>query len=87
MQAKSIDKGILELIGPFGVYKFFRGLFYKMNNFIPSLLFNYLFVFFFSFFFFLVLLIIIFSNYFFIILSHFGLILIFIFLLFIFFYE
>lgn len=87
IQAKYIDKGILELIGPFGFYKFFRMLHYKMNNFLPSLLFNYLFIFFFSLFFFLVIIVISFNSYFFIILYNIGLIFVFIILIFVFFYE
>ncbi len=85
IQAKYIDKGILELIGPFGFYKFFRLLHFKLNNFIPSLLFNYLFIFFFSFFLFLVLLSISFNTYFFIIASNTGLIFAIIIIIFIFF--
>ena len=85
IQAKYIDKGILELIGPFGFYKFFRLLHYKINNFLPSLLFNYLFIFFFSLFFFLIIIVVTFNSYFFVITYNFGLIFLFILLIFIFF--
>jgi len=87
VQVKSIDKGILELAGPFGFYKFFRFLHIKLNNFISPLLFNYLFVFFFSLFLFLFILIFVLSSYFNILISHIGLILIFSILILVFFYE
>lgn len=53
VQAKYIDKGFLEFIGPFGLYKFFRALHYDINQSVEPLLFNYLFMFFLSLFIFL----------------------------------
>jgi NADH-ubiquinone oxidoreductase chain 5 len=46
ISTKYMDKGILELIGPFGLYKLFRFLFNKTQNFIFPLIFYYLFIFF-----------------------------------------
>ena len=36
---KIVDKGFLELIGPFGIYKFFFKLSYFLRNFTPHVIF------------------------------------------------
>jgi len=51
VSTKYMDKGILELIGPWGAYKFFHFLNVKLSNNISPLIFYYLFVFFLGFFF------------------------------------
>jgi NADH-ubiquinone oxidoreductase chain 5 len=83
IQVKCVDKGLLELIGPFGSYKFFRFLHINFNNFISPLLFNYLFIFFLNLFIFLVILFLIFNNYFFIFNNYLGLIIIYFIIIFI----
>ena len=83
INTKYIEKGVLELIGPFGFYKFFRLLHIKINNFLPPLLFNYLFVFFFNLFILLLLLIIGLSNFFYIFVNNIGLVIIIIVIIFI----
>lgn len=75
IQVKCVDKGLLEFIGPFGFYKFFRFLHINLNNFISPLLFNYLFIFFFNLFSFLIILFLIFNNYIFIFDNYIGLVL------------
>ena len=50
VSTKYMDKGILELIGPWGAYKFFYFLNLKFKNSISPLIFYYLFIFFFCFF-------------------------------------
>lgn len=47
ISTKYMDKGILEFIGPFGIYKFFFYCNNKIQNFIKPLIFYYLFIFFF----------------------------------------
>jgi len=49
ISTKYIDKGILEIVGPYGLYKQFLFLNKKINNFIEPLIFYYLFIFFFCF--------------------------------------
>jgi hypothetical protein len=57
--SKYIDKGILEILGPYGLYRLFKNINNKLQNFVAPLLFYYLFFFFFSLFIFLTILIII----------------------------
>jgi NADH-ubiquinone oxidoreductase chain 5 len=80
IQVKFIDKGLLELIGPYGMYKIFKLLNLKLNNFMPSQLFIYLFLFFFNFNLFLFCLIFFISISNIIIVNYFGLVIIYIFL-------
>jgi NADH-ubiquinone oxidoreductase chain 5 len=76
ISTKFIDKGILEYIGPWGIYKLFKYLNNKIQNFIAPLIFYYLFIFFFVLFlilFSIILIYILNINIFF---EHLGLILI-----------
>ena len=56
--SKYIDKGILEFFGPYGLYKFFKNINNKLQNFVAPLLFYYLFFFFLSLFIFLTIILI-----------------------------
>jgi NADH-ubiquinone oxidoreductase chain 5 len=76
ISTKYMDKGILELIGPFGIYKLFRNLYIKIQNFIAPLIFYYLFAFFFFLFLLLFFIIIIYLFNFNLFSQHLGLIII-----------
>lgn len=76
ISTKYMDKGILELIGPFGLYKLFIFLNNKIQHFIKPLIFYYLFIFFFFIVFLIWIIIIIYTFNFNIFVEHFGLILI-----------
>ncbi len=43
---KYLDKGILEILGPFGFYKFFKTFNNKLYNSISPLIFFYIYIFF-----------------------------------------
>lgn len=76
ISTKYMDKGILELIGPFGIYKLFRNLYIQVQNFIAPLIFYYLFAFFFFLFLLLFFIIIIYLFNFNLFSQHLGLIII-----------
>jgi NADH-ubiquinone oxidoreductase chain 5 len=76
ISTKYIDKGLLELFGPWGIYKFFKFLNKKISNFIQPLIFYYLFIFFFFLALILIGIIIVYIFKFNIFTEHLGLILI-----------
>jgi hypothetical protein len=42
---KSIDKGVLEFLGPLGLSNFFRSLSFRASNFQTGLIYHYAFIF------------------------------------------